>query len=263
MAHSARLFDYLLGGKDNFAVDRAVGEAIKAAVPGVPMMVRANREWMLRVTRFLTRQAGIRQFLDIGTGIPTTPNLHQAAQGIAPHCRVVYVDNDPLVLAHARALLTSDPRGRCEYVDADLRDIDQILTSPALAGTLDLTQPVAIVLASVLMLLTDDDNPTAIVAKVRDWAPPGSYLAISHPTADLDPDAMAAIVDITTSSGMTFVPRSQEQVTEMFGDWDLVEPGLVPVLAWRPQAPPDDPEAAYYWTGVARQTSRPARPGVI
>ncbi|MET8147818.1 SAM-dependent methyltransferase [Actinoplanes sp. NPDC049668] len=263
MAHPARVYDYLLGGKDNFAVDRAVGEAIKAAEPEVPMMARANREWMLRVTGFLTRQAGIRQFLDIGTGIPTTPNLHQAAQDIAPNCRVVYVDNDPLVLAHARALLTSDPRGRCEFVDADLRDVDQILTSPALAGTLDLAQPVAIILASVLMLLTDDDNPPAILATLREWAPPGSYLAISHPTADLNPVAMAAVVDVTRSAGMTFVPRSQEQVTQMFGDWDLIQPGLVPVLAWRPQAPPDDPEAAYYWTGVARQITRPARPGVI
>ncbi|MEU7906388.1 SAM-dependent methyltransferase [Actinoplanes sp. NPDC049118] len=258
VAHSARIYDYWLGGKDNFAADRTVAEAIKAAVPEVPMMVRANRDWMLRVTRHLARDAGIRQFLDIGTGIPTTPNLHQAAQHIAPHFRVAYVDNDPLVLTHARALLTSDPRGLCEYLDADLRDIDQILASSALGGTLDLSQPVAVILASVLMLLSDADNPSAIVARLRDWAPAGSYLAISHPTADLDPEAMASVVDVTEASGMTFVPRSRAQVTEMFGDWDLSEPGLVPVLAWRPDAQPDHPEAAYYWTGVARKPARPA-----
>ncbi|MEU4215856.1 SAM-dependent methyltransferase [Actinoplanes sp. NPDC026623] len=257
MAHSARVYDYWLGGKDNFAVDRAVGDAIKAAAPGVPMMVRANRDWMVRATRFLAGE-GIRQFLDIGTGFPTVPNLHQVAQGVAPQCRVVYVDNDPLVLVHARALLSSDSRGRCEYLDADLRHVEEMLISPTLADTFDPDQPVAIILASVLMLLADDDNPAAVVDRLRNWAPAGSYLAISHPTADLDPKAMAAIVDVTESSGMTFVPRSAEDVAEMFGDWDFVEPGLVPVLTWRPETPPEDPDAAYYWTGVARKPGEPA-----
>ena len=256
--HSARVYDYWLGGKDNFAVDRALGDRIKKVVPAVPMMVRANRQWMLRVARFLAQEAHIRQFLDLGTGIPTEPNLHQVVQQIAPTGRVVYVDNDPLVLAHARALLPSNPQGRCDYLDADLRDLDAILTSATLASTIDLQRPVAIICASMLMLLSDADNPAAIVGKLRDWAPPGSYLAISHPTADIAaPGEMDAVVTAASTAGMTFVPRTRADVAAMFGDWELVEPGLVPVLAWRPDTPPDNPYAAYYWTGVARKTAHP------
>jgi hypothetical protein len=251
--HSARIYDYWLGGKDNFAVDRAVGDQIIAAVPAVPMMVRANRSWMLRTVRYLAREAGIRQFLDIGTGIPTTPNLHECAQQIAPDSRVLYVDNDPLVLAHARALLTSTSEGRCDYLDADVRDISRVLTSPELSATIDSSQPVGIMCASVLMLLGDAEDPWGIVARLRDWAPQGSYLAISHPTADRDPAAVAAVAATTSRVGITFVPRTRDKIAEMFDGWQMVEPGLVPVLAWRPDETPEDPDAAYYWVGVARK----------
>lgn len=251
--HPARIYDYWLGGKDNFAADRAAADKIREAVPTVAMMVRANRSWMRRTIRYLVREAGVRQFLDIGTGIPTTPNLHECAQELAPGCRVVYVDNDPLVLCHARALLTSTPQGRCDYLDADVRDTSRILASPELAATIDPGRPVGIICASVLMLLADDDDPWGIVARLRDWAPPGSYLAISHPTADHNPEAMAAVVATTDRVGITFVPRAREQVGQVFGDWLMVEPGLVPVLAWRPDEPPKDLNAAYYWAGVARK----------
>ncbi|WP_373315672.1 SAM-dependent methyltransferase [Actinoplanes campanulatus] len=261
VAHTARIYDHLLGGKDNFEVDRAVAKQICEAVPNLPFMLRANRSWMLRTTRFLAGQAGIRQFLDLGTGLPTSPNLHEAAQQIAADCRVLYVDNDPLVLTHARALLTSTPLGRCAYLDADLRDIDLILTSPELTATIDLAQPVGIMCASVLMLLADDDDPWQIVARLRDWAPPGSYLAISHPTADTDPEAVAEVVATTRRVGITFVPRTRDQVARMFGDWQMVKPGLVPVLAWRPDEPSKDPDAAYYWAGVAVTGLNDPEPG--
>ncbi len=265
--HPARIYDYWLGGKDNFAADRAVGDQIRQAVPTVPMMVGANRSWMLRTTQYLVREAGIRQFLDIGTGIPTRPNLHQAAQEIDPACRVLYVDNDPLVLAHARALLTSTPQGRCDYLDADVRDISRVLTSPELAATIDLSRPVGIICASVLMLLADDDDPWGLVARLRAWAPPGSYLAISHPTADHNSEAMAAVVATTAKVGITFVPRTREQVAQMSGDWPMIDPGLVPVLAWRPDEPPKDQSAAYYWAGLAHKpdeagSRRPTPTGV-
>jgi hypothetical protein len=216
-------------------------------------MVRANREWMQRVVTVLAREAGIRQFLDIGTGIPTAPNLHQCAQQIVPDARIVYVDNDPLVLVHARALLTSSPQGRCAYLDADIRDIDTVLTDADLNTVLDLSRPIGIVCASVLMLLSDHDDPWKITARLRDWAPAGSHLAISHPTADHNPDALAAVVSTTREVGLTFVPRTHAQVAALFGDWQLLEPGLVPVLSWRPDHPPPDPTDAYYWAGVARK----------
>lgn len=251
--HSARMYDYWLGGKDHFAADRELGDEIVRLMPGVRGMVRANRDWMLRVTRHLVREHGIRQFLDIGTGIPTAPNLHQAAQQIAPECRVVYVDNDPIVLVHARALMTSTPQGRCDFIAADLRQIDQLLADPAIDRGFDRSEPIAIMLASMLMLLDNNDNPHAILKQLRAWAPPGSYLAISHPTADHDPAAVAQVAAVTAKKGMTFVPRTRDQVAELFGDWEWVDPGLVPVLAWRPDQPPDDPNAAYYWTGVTRK----------
>lgn len=147
--------------------------------------------------------------------------------------------------------MTSTPQGRCDYVDADIRDIDQILNSKEVTTTIDLNQPVGIVCASVLMLLSDHDNPGKLVTQLRDWAPPGSYLAISHPTADHDQAAVAEVVATTKNVGITFVPRTREQVAAMFGDWRMVDPGLVPVLAWRPDDAPDDPKAAYYWAGVA------------
>jgi len=251
--HSARVYDYWLGGKDNFAIDRAVGEAMIQAIPGMRYMAGENRKFVHRAARELVAVEGIRQFLDIGTGIPTRPNLHEVAQRIAPETRVVYVDNDPVVLVHARALMMSSSQGRSEYIAADIRDPQSILTDSVLADTLDLAKPVGLTLIAVLMLLADEDDPWAKVAELRDALPPGSCLAISHPTADFNPDEVNRAVAAATSAGMTLVARSRDEVRGFFGDWPMLEPGLVPISGWRPENPVENPEAAYYWAGVARK----------
>jgi hypothetical protein len=251
--HSARIYDYWLSGKDNFAVDRAVGEAMIKAIPGMRYMAGENRKFVHRVARDLVAKEGIDQFLDIGTGIPTRPNLHEVAQELVPSARVVYVDNDPIVLVHARALMISKPEGRSEYISADIRDADSILRDRVLAETLDLTKPVGLTLIAILMLLADADDPWASVAALRDAMPSGSCLAITHPTADFNPDEVSAAVDAATAAGMTLVARSQDAVERFFGDWEILEPGVTPVSAWRPDEPVDNPQAAYYWAGVARK----------
>jgi hypothetical protein len=251
--HSARIYDYWLGGKDNFAADRAVGEAMIQAIPGMRYMAGENRKFVHRAARDLVAKEGIRQFLDIGTGIPTRPNLHEIAQQIAPETRVVYVDNDPIVLVHARALMISTDEGRSEYIAADLRDPRSILTEPVLADTLDLTKPVGLTLIAILMLLADADDPWSIVATLRDTMPSGSCLAITHPTGDFNRAEMDQAVGAATGAGMTLVARSKDEVQRFFGDWQMLEPGLVPVSAWRPDEPVEKPQAAYYWAGVARK----------
>jgi hypothetical protein len=251
--HSARIYDYWLGGKDNFAADRAVGEAIVKAIPGMRYMAGENRRFVHRVARDLVRRQGIRQFLDVGTGIPTRPNLHEIAQGIAPQTRVVYVDNDPIVLAHARALMISSDEGRSEYVSADLRKPGSILTDPAVQHTLDLAQPVGLTLIAILMLLGDADDPWGKVAELSDAMPSGSCLAITHPTGDFAPAEVEQAVAAATAAGVTLVARTEQAVRRFFGDWELLDPGLVPVSAWRPDALVEDPKAAYYWAGVARK----------
>ena len=251
--HSARIYDYWLGGKDNFAVDRAVGEAMIQAIPGMRYMAGENRKFVHRAARDLVEKEGLRQFLDIGTGIPTRPNLHEIAQQIAPDTRVVYVDNDPIVLVHARALMVSTPEGRSEYISADLRDAQSILNDPVLRETLDLTEPVGLTLIAILMLMADEDDPWAKVAALRDAMPSGSCLAITHPTADFAPDEMEQAVAAAIGAGMTLVARTKDEVERFFGDWELLEPGLVPVSGWRPDDRVERPEAAYYWAGVARK----------
>ena len=251
--HSARIYDYWLGGKDNFAVDRAVGEAIIEAIPGMRYMAGENRKFVHRAARALVADVGIRQFLDVGTGIPTSPNLHEVAQGVAPESRVVYVDNDPIVLVHARALMISSREGRSEYISADLRDTRSILDDKVLRNTLDLGKPVGLTLIAILMLLADGDDPWGRVAELRDAMPSGSCLALTHPTADFAPDEVGQAVEAATAAGMTLVARDRAAVQRFFGDWELLEPGLVPVSSWRPDKPVDNPEAAYYWAGVARK----------
>ncbi|MGW5667413.1 SAM-dependent methyltransferase [Micromonospora sp. NPDC003776] len=252
--HSARVYDWWLGGKDNFAVDRAMGEAMINAIPTLRQMASENRRFVHRVARHLVADRGIRQFLDIGTGIPTRPNLHEIAQSIAPETRVVYVDNDPIVLAHARALMISTPEGRSSYIHADLRTPEAILADATLVDTLDLSQPVALTLIAVLMLLGDDDAPAARLRALMDALPSGSYLAISHPTQDFNPQEMGAAVAAATHGGMTLVPRTRDEIERFFDGWELIEPGLAPVMAWRPDGEaPADPYAAYYWAGVARK----------
>jgi hypothetical protein len=254
VAHSARMYDWWLGGKDNFAADRAMGDAFARAIPTIRTMARENRAFMHRATRYLAGEAGIRQFLDIGTGIPTRPNLHETAQEIAPDARVVYVDNDPIVLVHARALMISSGAGRTEYIDADLGEPEKILRNPSLTQTLDLSRPVGLMLVAVLMLLEDAQDPWGNAAVLMDALPSGSYVAITHPGQDFNPDAMAGIVAAAQQGHMTVVPRVRDEVVRFFGDWELIEPGVVPVMAWRPDGePPADPNAAYYWAGVARK----------
>ena len=253
LPHSARMYDYWLGGKDNFAVDRALGDAFMAAIPTIRTMAGENRKFVHRVAEHLV-DAGIRQFLDIGTGIPTSPNLHEVAQKIAPESRVVYVDNDPIVLVHARALMVSSPEGRSQYIHADMREPEKILTDPALTETIDLSKPVALSLIAILMLLDDSDDPWGKVRVLMDGLPSGSYIAVTHPSQDFDPEAMAGVVAAAQQGRMTLVPRTRDEVARFFDGWELVEPGVVPVMAWRPlDGPPADPNAAYYWAGVARK----------
>src|SRR5215472_235076 len=191
VAHSARVYDYLLGGKDNFAADREAGDQMIAALPNVVSGSRMNRAFLARAVRYLVADCGIRQFLDIGTGIPSAGNTHEVAQAIAPAARVVYVDNDPIVLAHARALLTGTPEGLVAYLHADLRDLDKILADAA--GTLDFTQPVALMMLMVLHMIPDADDPHDIVARLLHALPPGSYLTLSHPPSDILPEDVAKV----------------------------------------------------------------------
>jgi hypothetical protein len=252
-AHQARIYDYLLGGKDNYAADRAVAEAVLNAYPAMAFAARANRAFLGRVIRYLAGEAGIRQFLDIGTGIPTAGNTHQVAQAVAPESRVVYVDYDPIVLAHARALLTSSEAGATEYIDADLRDTGTILSQAR--QLLDFTKPVAVVLLAILHVIPDSDDPQAIVATLMDAVPSGSYLAISHAGADLlDREALDGLEEITVQM-VRLEPafRRREQVERFFDGTDLVEPGLVRVEEWRPQPGTSVERKSIMWSAVGRK----------
>ena len=256
VAHPARVYDYWLGGKDNFPADRALAEHIMQAIPTMRAMAAANRDFLVRAVRYLAEQAGIRQFLDIGTGIPTSPNVHEVAQAVAPDARVVYVDNDPIVLAHARALLKSRAAGATAFILADLRQPRAILDHPTVQDTLDLSQPVALLMVAVLMYFRDSEepNPYGMVTTMLERLPSGSYLAVSHPTADFDAQAMAGAVAAAEQAGVTLVPRSQAETQALFTGLELVEPGVVPVLSWRPDGePPADPHSAYYWAAVGRK----------
>jgi hypothetical protein len=238
VAHQARVYDYWLGGKDNFAADRVVGDKALQASPDLRVTARANRAFLGRAVRFLAGEAGIRQFLDIGTGIPSANNTHEVAQGVAPESRIVYVDNDPIVLAHARALLTSAPEGVTAYLDADARDPDTILASAA--TTLDFTEPVAITLLGILQVLKD---PRAVTSRLLDAVPRGSYLVISVPASDLDPEVQATLARNLNESlpGITYSFCSNAEVTRFFDGLELVEPGVVPLNYWRPGPGGPDP----------------------
>ena len=258
---SARIYDYWLGGKDNFAPDRAVAEALATQIPTIRTMVRSQRVFLVRAVDYLVRKAGIRQFLDIGTGIPSLDNVHEVAQRIAPECRILYVDNDPIVLAHARALMTSTEQGRTAFILADLRQPQDILANPALRETLDLGRPVALFLVGVLHHLHDSDDPRGIVTTLLDALTPGSYFALTQPTGDFDEAAMAGMAATAERSGIPYVPRSRAQVEQLLDGLELVEPGLVPIPAWNPldldypgSAEIDrDPYSVYGWAAVARK----------
>jgi hypothetical protein len=234
--HPARVYDYLLGGKDNFAADRAAAEAGLEANPNSRIPPRENRAFLRRVVRYLARDAGISQFLDIGTGIPTSPNVHEIAQDADPQARVVYVDNDPIVLAHARALLTSGPVGKTAYIDADVRDVGKILSSADLGQTLDLDRPVGLLLIAVMHFIADEDDPWDLAARLLAELPAGSYLAMSHLTGDFDPAAWEGVAAVYRRSGVTMQVRPLAAVERFFTGLDVVDPGVVSLPRWRPDS---------------------------
>ncbi|WP_345631739.1 SAM-dependent methyltransferase [Rugosimonospora acidiphila] len=254
VAHPARRYDYLLGGKDNFAADRESADRLIEAFPTMRTWAMENRAFLRRAVTHLAGEAGIRQFLDIGTGIPTSPNTHEIAQGIAPDARVVYVDNDPIVLAHARALLSSTPEGATAYLDADLHKPHEILAHPELRGTLDLSQPVALMLVAVLHFIPDSDDPHGLIAPLIQALAPGSYLVLSHVTYDFVPRETADRLNQIVGSE-PFRARSTAEFATFFDGLDPVDPGVVPVQEWRaehePQPRPTSAEVGGL-AGIAR-----------
>jgi hypothetical protein len=229
--HTARIWNYLLGGKDNFAVDRAVGDQILQGQPDFAEKVRLCREFLVRSVRYLAGEAGVTQFLDIGTGLPTANNTHEVAQSVRPESRIVYVDNDPLVLTHARALLTSRPEGVTSYVDADMYDMDLVLREAA--GTLDFSKPVAVLFMGVLGHVEEDGVAQAMVRKALDAVPSGSYLAL-YDSVDITPEVVEAARIWNESAALPYHLRSEARLAEFFDGLEIVEPGLVRVTEWRP-----------------------------
>ena len=257
----ARVYDYWLGGKDNFIADRVAGEETVAAFPGIRLSAQANRAFLQRTVRYLAASEGISQFLDIGTGLPTANNTHEVAQAARPESRVVYVDNDPLVLAHARALLTSGPEGVTAYLDADLRDPNTILEQAA--STLDFTRPVGIVLLAILHYIPDLAEARQLVATLLGAVPAGSFLVISHAGTDLLADEVAAFeksLNVHLPAQQRHVARPRDVVRGFFDGVDLVEPGLVRVSDWRPDSPEEAATPTILWGGVARKEPDPAAP---
>jgi O-methyltransferase involved in polyketide biosynthesis len=232
--HSARIWNYWLGGKDNYRVDRVAGEQTVAVLPEIVEIARASRSFLARVVRFLAADAGIRQFLDIGTGLPTADNTHEVAQRVAPESRVVYVDNDPLVLVHARALLTSSPEGATDYIEADVRDTGTIVDRAA--STLDFTQPVAITMLGILPFIGDDDEVKGILSRLLAAVPAGSYLAVTHSTSEVTGERVIEAVRQWNQVAPTpYRLRSPEQIAAFFGGLELIEPGVVSCPRWRPE----------------------------
>jgi hypothetical protein len=251
--HPARRYDYWLGGKDNFAADRESGDAIAAAFPAIRTAVQENRGFLRRAVTYLTKEVGVRQFLDIGTGLPTANNTHEVAQGIAPASRIVYVDNDPLVLVHARALLTSSPQGATAYLDADLRDTDRILADADVRGTLDFSQPIAVMLVAILHFIPDEADPYGIVARLVDALPAGSYLVMSHATGDFW--SAEASADLASGRLGPLTPRNRDEFARFFDGLELVPPGITSIAQWRDEAEPPPrptPAESYAYGAVAR-----------
>ncbi|MGW0575000.1 SAM-dependent methyltransferase [Streptomyces sp. NPDC002920] len=250
--HPARMYDYFLGGKDNYEVDQEAAEKFIQAAPEVRVGVRANRGFMHRAVRHVVAEGGIRQILDIGTGLPTEPNVHQIARAIAPETRIAYVDNDPIVSAHSLALI--DDEADTSVVLADLRDPRGVLDHPEVRKIIDFDRPVALMLVAILHFVTEAEDPNAVVATLRDALPTGSYLILSHATGDVHDDGRkdAAAVYKTATASMN--PRTRAQVLDFFGDFTLVDPGLVLVPDWRPDEPvrPGTPPIGIYG-GVARK----------
>jgi hypothetical protein len=248
--HPARIYDYWLGGKDNFAADRAAAEQVLQVMPEILDTVRGNREFLVRAVGFL-RDAGIRQFLDIGSGLPSSPNVHEVAQSGGTGARVMYTDHDAVVVSHAEALMAKANQDTVSVVHADLRETDKILSGAA--KLLDFTQPVGLLFVGVLHHIPDSDDPAGIVARYLAALAPGSYLVISHTTAERSPEKMSANAQVADNSGTVLIPRSREEILRMFNGRELVDPGLVLVSYWRPAGGDPGPNADRAWVygGVA------------
>ena len=253
VAHPARVWDYWLGGKDNFAADRAAGDRVLEAMPAIAPMARAGRTFLAAAVHYLAAGMGIRQYLDVGTGLPTANNTHEVAQKAGPESRIVYVDNDPIVLTHARALLTSDARGATAYVDADLRDTGKILAEAR--NVLDFSRPVALMLLHVLHFIPDRDDPYGLVAKLVEPLAPGSYLVLAHTTGELGTPGMQEAADrYNQTSSVTVTLRNKADVARFFDGLELVEPGITPVGVWRPGPMDDIPDRGLStYTAVGRK----------
>ena len=249
----ARMWNYWLGGKDNFAADREGAERVLEVMPSLPLIARAVRLFLIDAVHQLATEHGVRQFLDIGTGLPTADNTHDVAQRAAPESRIVYVDYDPVVLTHAQALLTSSPEGMTDYIQADLRDTDTILKGAA--RTLDFTRPVAVMLIAVLHFIPDADDPYAIVERLMDAVPSGSYLVMAHAASDIDPEATAEMARrYNKMSSATITPRTRDQVARFFDGLELLPPGLVPISKWALSSPIDPTTSALIgYCAIARK----------
>lgn len=254
--HSARMYDYYLGGKDNYEADRTAAAAVLDVFPSGHICAQTNRSFMHRAVRLLAT-TGVRQFLDIGTGIPTTPNLHQVAQEVAPDARIVYTDNDPIVMVHAQALLRSTPEGRTAYLHADVREPDSILSAVELHDTLDMEQPIALSLNALLHFVPDEYHPYEIVGSLVDALPSGSYLALSHATADCDPETWEKILGIYSAGGINCQLRSRAEVERFFDGLELLDPGVELPHRWRmgdeKPLPGTTDAAVSNYVGVARK----------
>jgi S-adenosyl methyltransferase len=255
--HSARVWNYWLGGKDNFAADRAVGDQVRQIFPQIVMNARAQREFLTRVVRYLAGELQVRQFLDVGTGLPTAGNTHEVAQQVAPDSRVVYVDNDPVVLAHARALLTGAKAGTTAYIDVDVREPGEIVRAAAL--TLDFNRPTALMLLGILGHIGDHDEASSIVRQLVGALCPGSYLVVAD-GADVDEAGNEAQRRYNEAAPVPYHLRSPEQISAFFGGLDLLSPGVVPVSQWRPDPnSADEPADTAVFGGVARRSFRVGR----
>lgn len=251
----ARIWNYYIGGKDNFAADRAVAERVYEVLPTAPLVAQMTRRFLARVVDELAVRYGIRQFLDIGSGLPTADNTHQVAQRVAPSSRVVYVDNDPVVITHAHALLVSAQEGACDYLQADVRDVDAILAGAA--RTLDFTQPVAVLMLQLLHFVPEEDNPYGIVRRIMDAVPPGSFLVLVHGPLDVNAEVEARLMKMAAASATRLRLRDRAEVTRFFDGLELISPGLVSGPEWL-QAGPDDGAAdpadiGFGYSGVARK----------
>lgn len=233
-AHSARIYDYILGGKDFYPADQEAGDAMSREWPALPIHMRANRDWMNRAVRWLAEEAGVRQFLDVGTGIPTSPNLHEIAQSVSPDTRVVYVDNDPIVLTLSQGLLSSTPEGRTAYIEADFRDLTDLYQAPELLETLDLDRPVALTVIAIVHFMLDADDAVGVVRRLLEPLPSGSYLAMSIGTAEFAPEEVGRVAREYEARNMPMRLRTIDEAHTFFEGLELVEPGIVQVHKWHP-----------------------------